>query len=126
MYRYLSRNDSRRIDATDEDRIGAVSTAQQCGQEAGFCQSRTRDWLAMHRETWRSDDLSTFHGIALVNDLGGVCMPAAKQSRTGTLVGTIIEFRDLPSASTTDWRKASSNHIFAGSFDKISLGPCFH
>ena len=44
----------------------------------------------MHRETWRSDDFSTFHGIALVNDLGGVCTLAAKQSRTGTLVGTII------------------------------------
>jgi len=42
-------------------------------------------WLALHRGTGRSDDLSTFHMTALQGQLRWAWTPVAQQSRTGTL-----------------------------------------
>jgi hypothetical protein len=42
-------------------------------------------WLARRRGAWRSGDLSTFHVIALADDLGGAWTPVTKRSRAGTL-----------------------------------------
>lgn len=41
--------------------------------------------LAMRRRSWRSDDLATFHVIALTDNVGAAWTPVAKRSRAGTL-----------------------------------------
>jgi hypothetical protein len=41
-------------------------------------------WLATH-PAWRTDGVSTFHVIALTDNLGGTWTPMARRSRAGTL-----------------------------------------